>query len=57
MKYVVTVRYSLERDISIRTARNGKEAALEALETVRAWKDVQAPEVTNIKMAVQELQK
>ena len=52
MKYVVTVRYSLERKISIRTARNGKEAALEALKTVRAWKDVQEPEVINIEMAL-----
>ena len=52
MKYLVTVRYTLERDISIRTARNGKEAAIEALETVRAWKDVQAPEVIDIKMAL-----
>lgn len=52
MKYAVTVRYSLERDISIRTARNGKEAALEALATVRKWKDVQAPEVINIEMAL-----
>lgn len=57
MKYLVTVRYHLEREISIRNARTGKEAALEALETVRKWKDVQEPEVIDIKMALQELQK
>ena len=53
MKYAVTVRYTLVRTISVRNARTGKEAALEALETVRKWKDVQEPEVIDIKMALQ----
>ena len=56
MKYAVTVEYKLERVVTVH-ARTGKEAALEALKTVKTWKDVQAPEVVDIKMALQELQK
>jgi hypothetical protein len=52
MKYAVTVEYKLERVVTVH-ARTGKEAALEALKTVGAWKDVQAPEVIDIKMALQ----
>ena len=51
MKYAVTVEYKLERVVTVH-ARTGKEAALEALETVRKWKDVRAPEVIDIKMAL-----
>ena len=56
MKYAVTVEYKLKRVVTVH-ARTGKEAALEALKTVKTWKDVQAPEVVDIKMALQELQK
>ena len=56
MKYAVTVEYKLKRVVTVH-ARTGKKAALEALKTVKTWKDVQAPEVINIEMALPELQK
>ena len=56
MKYAVTMEYKLKRVVTVH-ARTGKEAALEALEAVRKWKDVQEPQVIDIKMALPELQK
>lgn len=41
MKYIVTVRYAMERKINVH-ARNAEAAGKEAADVVREWKDVVA---------------